>query len=133
MKLASWLAAVYLGLFLISFDSQTYRCGAFTPEERVKHDLVRLHDCAQELFVRTGKPIQSWEDLHTATPSVDPERDFVDPWGKPYIAQVCMDGDSMRIATRGRDGVLGGRGEDADRSVEFVLGEGEFIFLGINL
>jgi general secretion pathway protein G len=58
----------------------------------------------------TGEPPRSWRGpyLKRAVPN--------DPWGRPYeyLAPGRMNPDGYDLFTLGRDGRVGGRGEDAD-------------------
>jgi hypothetical protein len=50
------------------------------------------------------------------SPQFDAQGRPLDPWGRPYI--YAVENEKFDIRTLGRDGIVGGRGLDADLSVE---------------
>ena len=54
-------------------------------------------------------PNASWQG-----PYLQDESGLIDPWGRPYLYVRLDEVDRVEILTYGRDGELGGEGEDAD-------------------
>jgi len=51
------------------------------------------------------------------------EREFLDPWGEKLYYRTNEEGSSFVLFTLGRDGRLGGSGNDQDMQVEFPAHE----------
>jgi general secretion pathway protein G len=51
------------------------------------------------------------------------EREFLDPWGEKFYYRVNEEGSGFVLFTLGRDGRLGGSGNDQDMQVEFPAHE----------
>lgn len=128
MKELILLIALVLGFSFAALPSGAKFCGPSTPEQRVQFNLESLHHCLQQYFDRHGEAPRSWAELKASSPGFDLERYWIDPWGNPYFVQVGWSGTHIRVGTRGRDGELGGKGEDSDRSFDFVLGGSGFAY-----
>ena len=128
MKELILLIALVCGFSFMGLPTGGYYCGPATPEERVRYDLESLHHCLQNYFEWHGEAPRSWAELKDLSSGVDLNRVSIDPWGNPYFVQVGWSDTHIRVGTRGRDGELGGKGEDSDRSFDFVLGGTGFAY-----
>jgi len=106
----------------VCFDLRRPMCGlgARTLSVEVTADVVTIESACEEFAINNAGLYPDYLDALIA-PSENGQsylratRVPSDPWGRAYHyeAPACV-GDRPRIWTRGRDGVVGGEGEDQD-------------------
>lgn len=129
--LAVWLAiGVCVGVAaFIDARCNPVRCCVITPEGRARADIISLHSALLEYaLAHDGAFPDSLDAL------VEPDENGYryisclevprDPWGRPYFLRKPVEGEgNVHVVSLGRDGVEGGRGEDADIDSQVTLAE----------
>lgn len=119
---ASVLAAVLVASVMWT-DSST--CAPRTMHSKLAPYLRALSDAADEfraLHERWPEQVDDLVDVRgDGSGPLRVRRAPLDTWGRPYMLQ-CVDDETIRFGTFGRDGVQGGDGDDADVGCEALVG-----------
>jgi len=91
----------------------------------IRADLVTYSSAIKSYAIRNGGSLPEELKVLTARDSegysyMEPSEPLLDPYGNEYHYKV-LEGIEFELLSFGKDGQLGGEGEDADLSIEMVL------------